>query len=213
MKKVIALFLCSTFSFCFAQTSFEVFYDKFPLLTLPVCANFSESIETSELYYFQLDNVSSITEDEFRKYIMTSRWGEFQNPSDSTLYIYHYVPAGRINYGQYIVLFINCGYMPIPQKYRDSDIGAYENLLCIYTQDGFRTDSIIFSKATCVSNIDGKFAREWRENMPMTFDKATMYVNGEIIIQRFKDNEQNPYAIDTLQIDKHSGKVVKKKLR
>ena len=100
--------------------------------------------------------------------------------------------------------------MPEPKKYEDSDIGAYENLLCVYTQDGQRMDSIIISKATCVSNKNGKFAAKWDASMPMIFDKATISAEGEIIIQRFKDNEQKPYCIDTLQIDEQTGKIVKK---
>ncbi len=210
MKKVIAILLCTISTVSCAGTPFEVFCDKFPQLSLPIYANFSEPPETKELYYFQLDKVSPITEDEFWKYIKTSRWGEFQRPSDSLLYIYHYVPAGRINYGQYIVLFINCGYMPEPKKYEDSDIGAYENMLCIYTQDGCRTDSIIFSRATCVSNLNGKFAMEWKGDMPATFDKGTMSANGEIVISRYMDNELKPYCVDTMYIDHNSGKIMRK---
>ena len=207
MKKVIALLLCTISTISCAGTSFEVFCSKFPQLSLPIYANVSESLETKELYYFQLDKVSSITEDEYRKYIQTSRWGEFQRPSDSLLHIYHYVPAGRINYGQYIVLFINCGYMPQPKVYENSDIGAYENMLCVYTKDGIRTDSIIFSRATCVSNIGGKFATEWKGNMPATYDKATMSANGEIVISRYRDNELKPYCVDTMYIDANSGRI------
>lgn len=187
-----------------------MFCGRFPQLALPIYANVSAYLETKELYYFQLDKASFITEEEFLKYIMTSRWGEYQRPSDSLFHVYHYVPAGRFDFGQYRVLIVNCGYMPEPKKYEDSDIGAYENLLCVYTQDGQRMDSIIISKATCVSNKNGKFAAKWDASMPMIFDKATISADGEIIIQRFKDNEQKPYCIDTLQIDEQTGKIVKK---
>ena len=97
--------------------------------------------------------------------------------------------------------------MPEPKEFEDSDIGAYENLLCIYTQDGERTDSIIFSKATCVTNEDGRFASGWTENMPMMYDMSALSADGEIIIQRFKDNEPAPYRVDTMLIDTHTGKI------
>lgn len=35
--------------------------------------------------------------------------------------------------------------MPLPEKYKDSDIGAYENLLLVYTADGKRIDAIVYS--------------------------------------------------------------------
>lgn len=190
-----------------SKTSFDVFCDKFPLLSYPII---SDPFERGNFFYFQLDRETTITETEFTNYIQNGRWNEFQKPTDSLLHIYHYVPAGRFDFGQYRVLIVNCGYMPEPKKYEDSDIGAYENLLCVYTQDGQRMDSIIISKATCVSNKNGKFAAKWDVSMPMIFDKATISADGEIIIQRFKDNEQKPYCIDTLQIDEQTGKIVKK---
>lgn len=209
--KMFLILLSLQLSLCAcSETSFDVFCGRFPQLALPIYANVSAHLETKELYYFQLDKASSITEEEFLKYIMTSRWGEYQRPSDSLFHVYHYVPAGRFDFGQYRVLIVNCGYMPEPKKYEDSDIGAYENLLCVYTQDGQRMDSIIISKATCVSNKNGKFAAKWDASMPMIFDKATISADGEIIIQRFKDNEQKPYCIDTLQIDEQTGKIVKR---
>ena len=210
MKKILVLLFFQLSLCACTETPFDVFCSKFPHLTLPVYANFSEPLETKELYYFQLDKASSITEEEFSKYIVTSRWGEFQRPSDSLLHIYHYVPAGRFDFGQYRVLIINCGYMPEPKEYEDSDIGAYENLLCVYAQNGLRIDSVIISKATCVSNKDGKFAAKWEASMPIIEDMATISADGEIIIQRFKDNEPKPYCIDTLQIDEQTGKIVKK---
>ena len=42
--------------------------------------------------------------------------------TDSLLHIYHYVPVGRVYYKSLVLLFINCGYMPLPEKYGDSDI-------------------------------------------------------------------------------------------
>jgi len=207
MKKVLIL-LSLQLSLCAcSETSFDVFCDKFPLLSYPII---SDPYERGNFFYFQLDRETTITEIEFANYIQTTRWNEFQKPTDSLLHIYHYVPAGRFDFGQYRVLIVNCGYMPEPKKYEDSDIGAYENLLCVYTQDGQRMDSIIISKATCVSNKNGKFAAKWDASMPMIFDKATISADGEIIIQRFKDNEQKPYCIDTLQIDEQTGKIVKK---
>jgi hypothetical protein len=189
-----------------AQAPFKVFCNKFPLVQFPLYANVP-NIETKELYYFQLHKNSPITEEEFQKYIRTSRWGEYQRPSDSLLHIYHYMPAGRFMFGTYIVLIINCGYMPQPKEYEDSDIGAYENLLCIYTQDGERTDSIIFSKVTCVTNEDGRFASSWTEDMPMMYDMSALSADGEIIIKRFKDNAHVPYRVDTMYIDSRSGKI------
>jgi hypothetical protein len=210
MKKNIIIILLLLLSVsAYTETTFDTFCGKFLQLSLPLYANISEATDTKELYYFQLGKESPITEEEFNKYIKTSRWGEFQQPTDSLLHIYHYVPAGRFDYGQYIVLIVNCGYMPEPMKYEDSDIGAYENMLCVYTQDGLRIDSVILSKSTCVSNKDGKFAAEWKASMPMMHDKAAISANGEIIIKHFKDNELTPYGIDTLQIEEHSGKIIK----
>lgn len=206
--KMFLILLSLQLSLCAcSETSFDVFCDKFPILSYPII---SDPFERGNFFYFQLDRETTITEIEFANYIQTTRWNEFQKPTDSLLHIYHYVPAGRFDFGQYRVLIVNCGYMPEPKKYEDSDIGAYENLLCVYTQDGQRMDSIIISKATCVSNKNGKFAAKWDASMPMIFDKATISAEGEIIIQRFKDNEQKPYCIDTLQIDEQTGKIVKK---
>lgn len=206
--KMFLILLSLQLSLCAcSETSFDVFCDKFPILSYPII---SDPFERGNFFYFQLDRETTITEIEFANYIQTTRWNEFQKPTDSLLHIYHYVPAGRFDFGQYRVLIVNCGYMPEPKKYEDSDIGAYENLLCVYTQDGQRMDSIIISKATCVSNKNGKFAAKWDASMPMIFDKATISADGEIIIQRFKDNEQKPYCIDTLQIDEQTGKIVKK---
>lgn len=206
--KMFLILLSLQLSLCAcSETSFDVFCDKFPLLSYPII---SDPFERGNFFYFQLDRETTITEIEFANYIQTTRWNEFQKPTDSLLHIYHYVPAGRFDFGQYRVLIVNCGYMPEPKKYEDSDIGAYENLLCVYTQDGQRMDSIIISKATCVSNKNGKFAAKWDASMPMIFYKATISADGEIIIQRFKDNEQKPYCIDTLQIDEQTGKIVKR---
>lgn len=208
--KMFLILLSLQLSLCAcSETSFDVFCDKFPILSYPII---SDPFERGNFFYFQLDRETTITEIEFANYIQTTRWNEFQKPTDSLLHIYHYVPAGRFDFGQYRVLIVNCGYMPEPKKYEDSDIGAYENLLCVYTQDGQRMDSIIISKATCVSNKNGKFAAKWDASMPMIFDKATISADGEIIIQRFKDNEQKPYCIDTLQIDEQTGKIVKNKI-
>ena len=204
MKKVIALLLCTISTISCAGTSFEVFCSKFPQLSLPIV---SDPYERDNFFYFQLDRETTITEVEFANYIQTTRWSEFQKPTDSLSHIYHYVPIGRVNFGQYIVLFINCGYMPEPKKYEDSDIGAYENMLCVYTKDGIRTDSIIFSGSTNVSYIDGKFAKEWKTDMPLVDTKATMSADGEIVISRYRDNELKPYCVDTMYIDANSGRI------
>lgn len=204
MKKVLIL-LSLQLSLCAcSETSFDVFCDKFPLLSYPIV---SDPYERDNFFYFQLDRETTITEVEFANYIQTTRWSEFQKPTDSLSHIYHYVPIGRVNFGQYIVLFINCGYMPEPKKYEDSDIGAYENMLCVYTKDGIRTGSIIFSGSTNVSNIGGKFATEWKTDMPLVDTKSTISTNGEIVVSRYRDNELKPYCVDTMYIDANSGRI------
>ena len=205
MKKFLIL-LSLQLSLCAcSETSFDVFCDKFPLLSYPII---SDPYEQGNFFYFQLDKETTITEIEFANYIQTTRWNEFQKPTDSLLHIYHYVPAGRINYGKYIVLFINCGYMPQPDKYSDSDIGAYENLMCIYTKDGKRIDNLIVSGSTCLSeDKNGGFSKTWELPMPLIDMKSTISSDGKIIIQRFKDNNLAPYSVDTFQIDEQSGYI------
>ena len=209
MKKFfLLLFLPLSLCAC-SETPFDVFCDKFPLLSYPIISNPYE--RSNNFFYFQLDRETTITEVEFVNYIQTRRWNEFQKPTDSLLHIYHYVPAGRINYGKYIVLFINCGYMPQPDKYSDSDIGAYENLMCIYTKDGKRIDNLIISGSTCLSDDkNGEFSKTWELQMPLIDTKSTISSDGEIIIQRFKDNEKKPYCVDTMYIDASSGRIMKK---
>ncbi len=205
MKKVIALLLCTISTISCAGTSFEVFCSKFPQLSLPIV---SDPYERDNFFYFQLDRETTITEVEFANYIQTTRWSEFQKPTDSLLHIYHYVPAGRINYGKYIVLFINCGYMPQPEKYSDSDIGAYENLMCIYTKDGKRIDNLIVSGSTCLSeDKNGGFSKTWELQMPLIDTRFTISANGEIVISRYRDNELKPYCVDTMYIDANSGRI------
>ena len=200
MKKFLIL-LSLQLSLCAcSETSFDVFCDKFPLLSYPII---SDPYEQGNFFYFQLDKETTITEIEFANYIQTTRWNEFQKPTDSLLHIYHYVPAGRINYGKYIVLFINCGYMPQPDKY-----GAYENLMCIYTKDGKRIDNLIVSGSTCLSeDKNGGFSKTWELPMPLIDMKSTISSDGKIIIQRFKDNNLEPYSVDTFQIDEQSGYI------
>ena len=209
MKKVIALLLCAFSAFSCAKTPFEVFCDKFPLLSYPIISK--NSVERNNFFYFQLDRETTITEIEIGDYIQTTRWNEFQKPTDSVSHIYHYVPIGRVKFGQYIVLFINCGYMPEPKKYEDSDIGAFENMLCVYTKNGIRTASIIFSGVASVSHIDGKFAKEWKVDMPLIYEEATMSADGEIVISKYLDNEL--YCIDTMYIDANAGKIIQDTIR
>lgn len=184
----------------YAESQFDTFCNKFPLLSFPIVSD--------SLYYFQLNQKTSITEEEFYNYIQTTRWNEFQKATDSLLHILHYVPIGRIEYQSYIVLFVNCNYMPQPEYYKDTDIGAYENLLCIYTKDGHRTDSIIFSSYCSISNKDGKFSLTWNSKMPVTADFGAFYSNGKIVITRYKNNESTPYRTDTFCIDINSGRIV-----
>jgi len=210
MKKIaILLLLCMNSIISCSNEEFDVFSSKFPQLSLPIASDKSSDFSDSFYYHIQFDKESSITEQEFVKYIKTSRWGEFQQPTDSLLHIYHYVPVGRLDYKSYVILFVNCGYMPLPNDYDGLDIGTYENLLCVYTRDGKRTDSIVFSGHGCISNQDGKFAPNWHADMPLTFEEGSFTDDGTIVIQHFKDNERTPYSIDTLQIDERSGKIIK----
>ena len=197
MKKIaILLLLCMNSIISCSNEEFDVFSSKFPQLSLPIASDKSSDFSDSFYYHILLDKESSITEQEFVKYIKTSRWGEFQQPTDSLLHIY-------------VILFVNCGYMPLPNDYDGLDIGTYENLLCVYTRDGKRTDSIVFSGHGCISNQDGKFAPNWHADMPLTFEEGSFTDDGTIVIQHFKDNERTPYSIDTLQIDERSGKIIK----
>ncbi|MBQ6790690.1 MAG: hypothetical protein IJP76_04515 [Paludibacteraceae bacterium] len=210
MKKLMTALLFGIISFvsC-AQTPFDAFCDKFPLLSYPII---SDPYEHSNFFYFQLDSETTITEIEFANYIRTTRWNEFQKPTDSLLHIYHYVPAGKINYGQYVVLFINCGYMPQPEKYNNGDIGAYENLMCIYKKDGKRIDYLIVSGSTCLSDDKNrKFSKTWENQMPLIDTRSTISANGKIIISMYKDNELIPYLVDTMYIDDYSGKILHRK--
>lgn len=77
MKKVIALLLCAFSAFSCAKTPFEVFCDKFPLLSYPIISK--NSVERNNFFYFQLDRETTITEIEFGDYIQTTRWNEFNN--------------------------------------------------------------------------------------------------------------------------------------
>jgi hypothetical protein len=98
--------------------------------------------------------------------------------------------------------------MPQPDKYSDSDIGAYENLMCIYTKDGKRIDNLIVSGSTCLSeDKNGGFSKTWELPMPLIDMKSTISSDGKIIIQRFKDNNLEPYSVDTFQIDEQSGYI------
>ena len=207
MKRLFTLFFSTFMITGCAENTFGTFCNKFQLLEFPIISNSSEY--GSNLYYYQLDMKSPFTEQEFSKYIKTSRWGEYQQVTDSLLHIYHYVPVGRVYYKSLVLLFINCGYMPLPEKYGDSDIGAYENLLCVYTKNGKRTDSIIFSGICCITNFDGKFAPDWKGNMPLTATEGSLSCNGDIVIRQYKDNNITPCCIDTFQIDTSSGKIVK----
>ncbi len=206
MKKYLTYLLCIVSTIGWAENSFDAFCSKFPLMELPIVSD--SRIYGDNLYYFQLDKESSITEEEFEKFIKSSRWGQYQQPGDSLLHIYHYIPTGRAYFKSFILLFVNCGYMPLPKTYRDSDIGAYENLLLVYTADGKRIDTIVYSGFCCVSNSDGRFAADWQPDMPMTETQATCSGDGKIVIERYRNNESAPYQIDNYRIDSISGKII-----
>ncbi len=203
MKRYLTYLLCIVSTIGWAENSFDAFCSKFPLMELPIVSD--SRIYGDNLYYFQLDKESSITEEEFERFVKTSRWGQYQQPGDSSLHIYHYIPAGRAYFQSFILLFVNCGYMPLPEKYKDSDIGAYENLLLVYTADGKRIDAIVYSGFCCVSNSDGRFAAEWQPDMPVTVTQATCSREGKIVIERYRNNESAPYQIDNYRIDSISG--------
>ena len=187
---------------------FDTFCNKFPELSYPIISEQNNMDRENNLYYFQLDKVSSITEDEFLDYIRTSRWSEFQNPLDSSLYLYHYVPAGKLYYKSFLVLIVNCGYMPQPEEYQYSDIGAYENLLIVFSRDGCRIDTLVFSSQSSVSNVDGKFSRTWNAHMPLIYKHGTFLSNGKIVITTFEEDEQTPHVVENFHIDSISGRII-----
>lgn len=203
MRYNITILLIFCYVLVYSQNAFEVFCAKFPELSFPIIAN---NIELNELWYFQLTKESAVTQEEFRKFIQTDRWCEFSTPPDST-YVYHYVPAGRINYGAYIVLFVNCGYMPQPKIFGDSDIGAFENMMYVYTQEGSRIDSIVFSGATSITNINGNFANKWDAMMPTWCRFATFSSDGTIALKTFYDGHLTPDNTDSLYINPDTGYI------
>lgn len=93
MKKYLTYLLCIVSTIGWAENSFDAFCSKFPLMELPIVSD--SRIYGDNLYYFQLDKESSITEEEFERFVKTSRWGQYQQSGDSLLHIYHYIPAGR----------------------------------------------------------------------------------------------------------------------
>lgn len=104
MKKYLTYLLCIVSTIGWAENSFDAFCSKFPLMELPIVSD--SRIYGDNLYYFQLDKESSITEEEFEKFVKTSRWGQYQQPGDSLLHIYHYIPAGRAYFKSFILLFV-----------------------------------------------------------------------------------------------------------
>jgi hypothetical protein len=203
MKRITTLIFFLSSILVYSQSTFDVFCSKFLELPFPIIAN---NAEWNNLWYFQLDKETSITKEDFQKFIQTNRWSEFSTPADSS-YIYHYVPVGRIKYSAYTILFVNCGYMPQPKIYGDSDIGAYENMMYIYTQDGILIDSILFSGATSITNINGHFARKWDAKMPTWCRFATFSSDGTIALKTFYDNHLIPESIDSLFINPQTGQI------
>ncbi len=100
MRKYLTYLLCIVSTIGWAENSFDAFCSKFPLMELPIVSD--SRIYGDNLYYFQLDKESSITEEEFEKFIKTSRWGQYQQPGDSLLHIYHYIPTGRAYFKSFI---------------------------------------------------------------------------------------------------------------
>ena len=78
MKKYLTYLLCAVTTIVYADNNFDAFCSKFPLMELPIVSD--SRIYGDNLYYFQLDKESSITEEEFERFVKTSRWGQYQQP-------------------------------------------------------------------------------------------------------------------------------------